>query len=115
MNKLDEIMCQLEQECSHNTVRPSKKDILHMSNITGLGLRMCKLALQKYGGINNAILCLRSLSDEPKDSLITQERWDVVDKYGNIVFSCREMSSSWCSPNYRMRYVNRLGFYIYTK
>ena len=98
----------------------SASEVRAAREYTGLSMMECKKLLQAFGNIEDGIRWFRkNCSDEPQFEGLTEKRFDVLDKNGVVIFTCKEEKeleeAGYSHLFYRIRVVGRLGTYAYLK
>lgn len=98
--------------------KPTVDDIRKLRELTGCGMLLCKEALAEKATVSEAIDYLREIGSEPSVNGLSDSRIDVLQK-GELMatFKTREEleASKYTSLNSRIRFVNEVGHYSYSK
>lgn len=98
--------------------RPTIDDIRQLRKLTGCGMILCKEELTKKTTIDEAINHLREIGSEPNIKGLSNARIDILQNNKVIAkFNTIEelKSSKYTSLNSKIRFVNEVGHYSYTK
>lgn len=91
------------------------KSAKFMELITGCARLECEELLKRFGNFIDAVNYLRKNSNEPQYDGLTDARYDVLDKKGNVIFTCETIegckNSGYSPLFYRIRVVDRVGRY----
>lgn len=94
------------------------KEVRKMREVTGLGMMECKELLQVFGGdFDKLTKHTRANSDEPFYDGLTESRFDILNKAGEVVFTCSNLEEAHLagynltSNNLRIRGVDCFGRY----
>ena len=70
-------------------------EVRKMREVTGLGMIECKELLQMFDGDFDALVKhMRANSDEPYHEGLTESRFDILNKTGEVVFTCHELEEA---------------------